>query len=111
LRCLQDVIDHFEDDVLHAWEVESLYRQLDTVLNGDPLMYFIFVIVLDSQHETQLERVGLLSVPLHQVDQVIHYVVGEGLDVLDYYQHDLLAQVLRVQDALHSEQSLLLNDV
>lgn len=87
----QNPVYDFEDDVLHAWEVEGLDVEFDTVLNPDSLMDLILVVVLHSQHQVEFHLIGLLSVGLHQVDQVIHDIVREGFDVLDDNQNHLLS--------------------
>lgn len=102
LGLLDEFVYDFEDDVLHAREVEGLHCHLYTLRDLYSQVEFIFVVILDAQHEVELHVVGLFSVLLEQVDQVVQDVVGKALDVLN--DKDYRTQLLWVptpQDAEH----------
>jgi hypothetical protein len=40
--------DHFKDDILHAREIESLDRKLDTILNRNFQVDFLLAVVLNA---------------------------------------------------------------
>ena len=76
------LIDHLEYDVLHRWEVESLHCKFCAILNVYPEMYIIFVIILDSKHQTEISSL-LLAIISHHMNQIVEYLGVELFDILD----------------------------
>jgi hypothetical protein len=46
----KNFIDDLKNDIFHAWKVKIFHSHFDTVLDLDPLMDFILIIILDSKH-------------------------------------------------------------
>lgn len=102
LRFLDELVNNFEYDVLHAWEVESLHCHFHTLGDLHSQVEFIFVVILNAKHKVEFHVVGLFSVFLEQMDQVIQDVVWEALDVFyDEYYWPHLLWVLTPQYVIH----------
>ena len=64
------LVDYLEYDVLHRGEVESLHCKFCTILDVYAQMYIIFVIVLDSEHQTEISSLLLAIIP-HHMNQIV----------------------------------------
>ena len=78
----QQHIDHLKDDILHRWEVKGLHGKFGAILNVDPQVDLIFIVVLNPKNQTETTQL-FLSVFLEHVDEIIEDVMWERLNVFD----------------------------
>ena len=72
----EHTVDGLEDDLLHRWEIEILHSELGTVLDVNPQVNLLFVIVLHSNDQTEVDT-ECLAILLKHMDQVIQHSVVE----------------------------------
>ena len=112
LDVAQHLEDHLKDNVLHAWEVEGFYWQLNAILNANFQVDFFLAVALHAQHQVQVQTVGPTPVDLQVVDKVIQHICVETFDVFndqqDWPRHSVDPLVL--QDSFHPVERLTLNN-
>ena len=102
----EDLVDDFEDDVFHAWEIELFDCHLDRILDPDSHMKLINIIVLNTQDQVHLQTIWSFAISTQQMNQVIKYMMGEGLNVFYDEQYTVLISIV-VQHIHYSVERLL----
>ena len=67
---------------MHKREVKVFHSHLGAVLNVDPQMNLLFIVVLNTKNKAEVQGVGV-AILLQHVNQIVKHTWVETLDVLD----------------------------
>lgn len=107
------MVHNFENHVFHAWEIKHFDDEFQTVLDGHPQVDIIFVIVLATEHQVEIQVMWGRSVNLEMMYEIIEHLWRESLNIFNYEQNWSFPRIhfIFIEKLFYAVKCLFLKDV